>query len=184
MAGISAAEMDAMLEAEGKERPKCECHGEPQVWNKDNRKRAGGEWKCVIKNRGHQARYYSENREKRREYESRYRAENRERKREYFVRWRDKATTINVLSDDLSRRICFPEVDQLWRKHQKAVRLLSTSVEGERLAAQAAVDRLWARLEEETSKINGGKKWLHSQTISAEMRSTQPATTSALQLAA
>lgn len=27
----------------------CECHGEEMYWEKDNRKRAGGFWRCSMK---------------------------------------------------------------------------------------------------------------------------------------
>jgi hypothetical protein len=31
--------------------PLCTCHGEPMKWGKDARYRAGGQWKCRVKNR-------------------------------------------------------------------------------------------------------------------------------------
>lgn len=31
------------------ERPLCQCHGKPMVWNKDPRTKAGGFWRCLVK---------------------------------------------------------------------------------------------------------------------------------------
>lgn len=33
------------------ERPACACHGEPQGWAKDPRKKTGGYWRCIIRKR-------------------------------------------------------------------------------------------------------------------------------------
>ena len=38
--------------------PPCKCHDEPQYWNKDGRYRAGGFWKCAVRNRARAADSY------------------------------------------------------------------------------------------------------------------------------
>lgn len=38
-------------------RPPCECHGEPMYWHKNDRLKAGGHWRCVVKKREAGIRY-------------------------------------------------------------------------------------------------------------------------------
>lgn len=46
MPGVSAAEKYASIG--GRENaPRCECHGEPMRWQKDNIREAGGHWRCT-----------------------------------------------------------------------------------------------------------------------------------------
>jgi len=33
--------------------PLCSCHGQPQYWQKDKRKKEGGLWMCVVRRREH-----------------------------------------------------------------------------------------------------------------------------------
>lgn len=39
--------------------PRCPCHDEVMLWNKDARKTQGGIWKCAERNRAHQRKYYA-----------------------------------------------------------------------------------------------------------------------------
>lgn len=39
--------------------PRCECHGEGMLWNKDTRYAAGGFWRCRVKNSERNARWYT-----------------------------------------------------------------------------------------------------------------------------
>lgn len=38
----------------------CDCHGEPSYWDKDDRYRAGGHWRCAVKIREKRRRRYRE----------------------------------------------------------------------------------------------------------------------------
>jgi len=48
---VYAADKYAELEAAGLSRPPCKCHGEPQKWNADAQRLAGGSWRCAVKSR-------------------------------------------------------------------------------------------------------------------------------------
>jgi hypothetical protein len=41
--------------------PVCECHGVPKLWNIDPRCKAGGFWRCAVKNRLQCASWYERN---------------------------------------------------------------------------------------------------------------------------
>lgn len=88
------------------ERPNCPCHGKPMYWNNDGRKRAGGQWGCVVRKRERACRHYAANADKiraaqrnryqvvadeRRAYSLKYRAENRDRVNEYDRRYMREA---------------------------------------------------------------------------------------------
>jgi hypothetical protein len=65
--GVSAAEMYAELEASGKERPQCECHGESMYWQRHTRSISGGGWRCPAKQREYAQRWRKSNPERYRE---------------------------------------------------------------------------------------------------------------------
>lgn len=44
--GITPNEKYAQLEADGEERPVCECHDEPMRWKRRADYKAGGRWVC------------------------------------------------------------------------------------------------------------------------------------------
>jgi hypothetical protein len=43
------------------ERPLCECHGVEMLWNRSQRKAAGGYWRCRMRIREHCRKYYAVN---------------------------------------------------------------------------------------------------------------------------
>lgn len=54
--------------------PLCDCHGEPMLWSRDSRYRAGGFWACRAKNRDACGRRYAND-----ETRERYLAQKRRR---------------------------------------------------------------------------------------------------------
>jgi hypothetical protein len=38
----------------------CACHDEPAYWNRDVRRKAGGFWRCAVKDRETRRRYYAD----------------------------------------------------------------------------------------------------------------------------
>ena len=83
--GVSAAEKYA----EGP-RPRCECHGEEMLWNRDARCHWGGWWSCSEKERERARRWREANPEKERERMRRWYEANPEKHRE-SVRRRKEA---------------------------------------------------------------------------------------------
>jgi len=69
--------------------PVCDCHGEPQRWNTDRRKKTGGQWRCSVKEREYRRRHYEENRDKELAAIRRWRDENPDKERESNRRWRE-----------------------------------------------------------------------------------------------
>jgi hypothetical protein len=55
---LSAADKYRELETVEKSRPGCGCHGEPLSWCKRKGRRNGGSWRCTVKRRAADARYY------------------------------------------------------------------------------------------------------------------------------